>query len=459
MKIKKLHLQNFRLFSEISIEFDDSLTVIIGENGAGKTSVLDAIAIAFGRLLTKLPNIKGLSFKDTDIKTSGHHIQAPFTYYWIHTTDFSDNPIKWSHGKRRDSSKETANEIRRLIQKELVVGYKEIDKFADKLIDKFNRNEGYSMPVIVYYGTNRAMIDEVQRRRNFRKEYSRFESLGSALNPNARFKEAFEWFNAMEDLERRKQQEKRNFDYTLPELNAVRRAIESMLQGFKHPRTELRPLRFVIDKTRDDGSTLTLRINQLSDGYRVMLAMVMDLARRLAQANPPLEHDTGEGLDTTDPLRSPAIVLIDEIDLHLHPKWQQQVLPDLLRTFPKTQFIVTTHSPQVLSTVGNLNIRQIRMDNNVISVETPTFQTKGVSSIDVLEQIMGTHAIPKVEEAEWLSKYRQHIANNQWETPEAIALREQIERHFTTEHPEVNALCSEIEFKKLKNRLKTKKAE
>ncbi|MFO1380756.1 MAG: AAA family ATPase [Chitinivorax sp.] len=430
MKIRELYLQNFRSFPELHIQFDPLLTVIVGENGVGKTSVLDAIAIAFGRLLTKLPKIKGVSFKDTDLRMPESEKRAPFVHYWMHVADFSEQPIQWSNGKKRDSSEKTRKEILSSIlePEKFKAGYKQIDQFADSLIDRHNSDEGYYMPVIAYYGTNRAIIDEVKRRRNFRKEYSRFESLVSALNPNARFKEVFEWFNAMEDLERRKQQEMQSFNYTLPELNAVRRAIESMLPGFSRPRTEVRPLRFVIDRVLDDGTFQTLRIGQLSDGYRVMLGLVMDLARRMAQANPPYENDHGEVPDITDPLDSPAVVLIDEVDLHLHPRWQQRVLGDLRRTFRNTQFIVSTHSAQVLTTVKAECIRGLKYIDGKVVVKDDYQFSEGAESQLALEDILGVSPRPQgLDVVKQLNKYLELVAKDQWDSLEAAELRRKLD--------------------------------
>ena len=114
-----------------------------------------------------------------------------------------------------------------------------------------------------------------------------------------------------------------------------------MLPEVSNPRIELNPLRFVVSQKSEEGRVEKLSLNQLSGGYRIVLALAADLARRMAQGNPHMD----------DPLQSKAIVLIDEIELHLHPAWQQRILSDLMRTFPNAQFIVSTHSPQVLTTV------------------------------------------------------------------------------------------------------------
>ena len=112
------------------------------------------------------------------------------------------------------------------------------------------------------------------------------------------------------------------------------------------PHVDVDPLRFSLSVTLQEGRKNTLELDQLSGGQRAILALAADLAWRMAQGNPHLE----------DPLASEAIVLIDEVELHLHPSWQQRILNDLRRTFPNAQFIVSTHSPQVLTTVEPKNI-------------------------------------------------------------------------------------------------------
>jgi predicted ATP-binding protein involved in virulence len=136
--------------------------------------------------------------------------------------------------------------------------------------------------------------------------------------------------------------DKRDFDFELPELVALKNAIEGMLPNYKNPRIKIlkgkKTIDFLIDR-EENGSVKEFQIEQLSSGYRTILAMAMDISARMSQANPHLAN------------KSEAIILIDELDLHLHPKWQQTILSDLRRTFPNAQFIVTTHSPHIISSI------------------------------------------------------------------------------------------------------------
>lgn len=441
MKLKQLHLYNFRCFSSLSIMFDDKLTVIAAENGAGKTAILDAIAIGFGRYLTKLPGVTGRTTKATDIRVNDLEKQAPFLLLaW--QVEVEKAMLSWSSGRKRDASISTS-QIEDLLSKENLTLFKQgsrgLDAFTLDLIQREAEDKPVFLPVVAYYGTNRAIRDEVQRRRGFKHKFSRFDALSGSLEPNSSFRAAFEWFNAMEDLERREQQAKRDFDYRLPELQWVRQAIKQTLNGnLADPRTLIRPLRFVIDKVNSDGSRQTLRISQLSDGYKIVLGLVMDLARRMVEANPNAQQ-----LKVASPLELPAIVLIDEVELHLHPSWQQHVLGDLMRVFTNTQFIVTTHSPQVLTCVDASCIRIFKEEaepgTNVIKrrVEPVDLQTKGVASSDLLAQVMNVNPIPPIEEAQWFSDYTAKIENGTYKDKDGLALRKKLVLHFGSRHPQM----------------------
>ena len=447
MRLERIHLRNFRCFDELTVEFDPKLTVIIAENGAGKTAILDAIAIGFGRYLTKLPGVSGRTTKETDIHINEKERREPFMMLAWEATTREGTPVAWSGGRKRDGSVKASAIKNALSDKQeslLRHGLKQIDEFTLRLVQAEADGEAFFLPVIAYYGTNRAIRDEVQRRRGFKKQFSRFEALAGALEPDSRFRAAFEWFNAMEDQERRQKESRRDFDYSLPELQLVRNAIVRMLPaGFSKPRTEIRPLRFVIDRQMPDGVTRTLRISQLSDGYRVVLGLVMDLARRMAQAN---SKPASDGMQIMNPLNLPAIALIDEVDLHLHPAWQQHVLTDLIRTFPGTQFIVTTHSPQVLSTVKRENIRIIGQDaSGKIIAAPPLAMTYGEPSGDVLHSVMMVDPQPPVAEKADLQRLTEWVDQGNYQSTEAKQLMKSLSAALGEQHPQLQRLQRSIQ--------------
>ena len=334
MKLKTISLENFRSKSSSTLELGSRLTLLIGENGCGKTSFLDAIAIAFGEILTFLPEVKGKGFSARGDIRQDHGKIAPYVRVKVVT----NNDLTWDRVQRRDKSQRTAKQV------PAGIGVKRLHQYLqESILDPWNARDPFDLPIVVQYGVSRALLDDLPlRRRGFPKQFSRFESLADALNSTSRFRSAFIWFDAKENEERRLQQEQRDFDITLPELDAVRRCISALFPDLSNPRIAINPLRFAISH---DGEELAL--DQLSDGYKTMLGLAVDLARRMAAANPHMK----------DPLSAEAIVMIDEVDLHLHPAWQQRVVSDLLNCFPNTQFILTTHSPIIIEGVNNLLMR------------------------------------------------------------------------------------------------------
>lgn len=331
MKLKNVSLENFRSKASSCLELGSRLTLLIGENGTGKTTFLDAIAIALGEMLTYLPEVKGINFKTRGDIHQQDGKPAPYTRIKV----VASTGVGWDRMQKRDKSKRTAMQIK------AGLGVRQLHRYLqESILDPWNLGLPFQLPVIVQYGVKRAWLDySAVSRRGFPKDHSRFESLADALNSTSRFRSALNWFYNKENEESRLKQERRDFDATLPELNAVRRCITTLFPNLSNPRFTLNPLRFVVSQ---DGEEL--EIDQLSDGYKTMLGLAIDLGWRMAGANPHLE----------DPLAAEAIVMIDEVDLHLHPAWQQRVVSDLLRCFPNTQFILTTHSSVVVEGINNL---------------------------------------------------------------------------------------------------------
>ena len=149
-----------------------------------------------------------------------------------------------------------------------------------------------------------------------------------------------------------------------------------------------------------------------------MLALAADLARRMVQGNPHLDN----------PLKSEAVVLIDEVELHLHPAWQQRILGDLQRTFPNAQFIVSTHSPQVLTTVEPQRIVKLYWEDDRIVAGAPEGATYGAEAGDVLSLVMGVNERPDNDFTKDLDEYRRLVSEGKGESEEALALREQARR-------------------------------
>ena len=421
MKLKSVEIENYRAIDELRLPLHPSLTVLYGDNAHGKTSVLNAIAVALGRIPTQLPDVSGIDFRKTDRRVSGRPLRVAMT-----TTE----GMKWErlmHAGPRT-------------RRRLSVGLLEA-LHAIVTADQQKR-EPLDLPIIAFYDTDRAVFDAPQRRRGFATNFSRYQALEGALAARTNFREFFKWFYAMENEELREQKQKRDFDFRLNELEAVRGAITSMVPDVSDPRIELRPLRFIVSVESGPSNSEELALDQLSGGYRIMLAVPADLARRMAQGNPHLDK----------PLTSEAIVLIDEIELHLHPSWQQRVLTDLARTFPNTQFIVSTHSPQVLTTVRPEQIvRLSREDGKIVASRAPE-PTYGAEAGDVLDLVMGVDERPPNEFSEALRRYMRLIGDDKGESTEAAALRRDLER-WSPHDPALASADLEIRRRKLFNKM------
>jgi len=427
MKIKTLRLQNFRRFDDFELEFDSQLTVLVARNGAGKSSILDGVAISLGQFLTRLPKVSGLSFKETDFQVDAEGRKPAF----MRISCLSENGITWDRTEKRDQTQKTASQI------PAASGIKPLTDYVDGFIDAFNDGQPFELPIFAYYGTGRGVFEVPQRKRGFSKVFTRFDALQGALESRTNFRGFVEYFYALEDIESRKQKEARSFELEIPELVAIRRAVATMLPQFSNPRGA-EPAGIKLDWKQDDGSSKTLRVEQLSDGYRTTLAMVMDIAARMAEANP----------DMPDPLLTQGVVMIDEVDLHLHPGWQQTILLDLMRTFPNIQFIVSTHSAQVVSSAKPESLRVIDWQGEQPEI-IPVHFSEGAEAQQVLLDVLGVGSarVEALDIVQKLKRYQQLVSDNNWDSSEAKKLRNELDKWGSEYEPELTRLDMDIRIK------------
>ncbi len=406
-------MTNFRSYENFEIEFDEKLNVIVAENGAGKTTILDAIAIGYGAMLTRFPKVKGKTFESSDLRHNNENKSSPYMRVELEAY----NNIFWDRTQALNKSKA----IKKLIPE--ARGLNQLYVYIDNIVEA-EYEQGYieyEMPLVMYYGTSRAVLKSPMRKRNFKKDFSRYEALTGSIEAYTNFTRLFQWFDAMQIEENQEIKDRRNFDYRLPALEAVRKAIEVMLPEMTSPRIKRSPLRFVIDKI-DEGKNTTFRVDQLSDGYKTVLAMVMDISARMAEANPHLKENSNN---------SEALIMIDEVDLHLHPRWQQTILIDLQKAFPNAQFIVTTHSPQVLTTVESSTI-QIISDFKLYSAPSGT---EGAEASRILKRVFDVELRPKNSVTTKLNEYLDFVYDDKWEDVKALELREELNNIFNGEEP------------------------
>jgi len=438
MKLRSVQVENFRAIRSLTVPLDPALTVLHGNNGHGKTSLLAAIAMGLriipdmlrcsadpDRWLTFKPDVE---CKPSDVRRGSARANIELRSLdgncWVQK---SPSEIPYVLEIRGQDTHNIQND--------------HFFRYLRGLVTSVVSNPREILPVVAYYATDRAMLDVPRDDKDFRREFDRYDAYDDALAAKTSFKMLVEWFVANENRELRAQRDANDFGRRLPELEAVRRAITSMMGDVSAPRIDPSG-RFVVTRRASDKVSEKLELEQLSGGYRIVLAMAADLAIRMVLANPYLG----------DPLQSEAIVLIDEIELHLHPEWQQRIIGDLQRTFPNAQFIVSTHSPQVLTTIKPEHIVHLRATDDGIMAEQETGPTYGAKAGDVLQAVMGVKQRPANEFGNKLEQYQSLIAADAGETPPALALRQTLES-LSPDDPALAALDVEIRHHKLMREL------
>ena len=426
MILNHIEIQNYRCFKSIKFDLKPDLNVFVGGNGSGKSSLLDAIRVLLAPILTRLPfegRPKHPGLTTEDIRLTEEDRSEPYTFLQAHggiKEGSRNQEWAWDRIKHRDTAtgtKEQAPRGRR--------DTKGLNSYVDSLIEAHNQNEPYRLPVFAHYGTNRA-ADVHQNRahpKSTPKVFRRLDGLDDALESKSDFLWAVSRFDLLEQREFREKRDNDPPEAALS-LTAVRRAIEQMIPRVQNPRIDSKTERFAVDSVDTSGAKIRLHLEQLSDGYQVMLGVVMDFALRLSLANPP-----GSGSD--DVLATPAILIIDEIDLHLHPSWQQRVIPDLRRTFPNTQLILTTHSPQVATTVKSESLRILK-EGELFSAPAGT---DGAEAERMLEDVFQVKPRPDLPPAQKLADYLQLVDQRKWDTEEAQKLRQELDLWSQGEEP------------------------
>jgi predicted ATP-binding protein involved in virulence len=399
MILKSLTVEQYRGFaSRTPIEFDPSFTLIVGENGVGKTSVLWALRVLLSHTLARLVKrpAKNLLFQPEDITRGWPYLRAEASVGLDHegttATCVSQKnaaefvPSTDKDGRPREHAVDTPDkyEVSMVITVQPAKGQWRVANTPDKSEVSMgaaasSKKQGVvNAPLVVYYSAHRSLALE--------RGASKVRAAGG---PGAAYAEA------LEDRELRlgeaallwrKEAVLEETDGRPARANrAVEQALPAFLGEFRNLRVEGsdKP-RLVVDKR---GTTLDL--SQLSDGERGLLAVLIDLTLRLAQANPALEHPARD---------AQAVVLIDELDLHMHPRWQREIVSRLTTTFPNCQFVATTHSPQIISEIQPENLLLLRQEGDRIIPER-CGQAYGLDVSYVLEHIMGTapRAAPAIE--------------------------------------------------------------
>jgi predicted ATP-binding protein involved in virulence len=402
MKLQNLSIKNYRGIKELNLDFDGTSAIFFGENGTGKSSVLKSIAALFFPVIeTVVPEAnEAISISDSDININGAQTELSF----IININGRELPFSLSKDISGDTRKKEMNELQ-----------------IKEIVNCFFKQYPEGTPLILNYSVYRSL--GAQKTNSYNDTHYELDDTKNAyincLDPNAYFGDFFDWYKNQEDIENQFIREDRN--YVDKTLESVRKAIYNFLPDISNIR---------ISRTRRYATMLftkkghNLNIQQLSDGEKVLIALIGDISRRLTQANPHAQN----------PIHSEAIILIDEIELHLHPKWQRSIIHNLKATFPNVQFILSTHSPQVLGELKNeINIFKFSKEKNLTLCEQVE-STFGRDSNYILEQFMDTK---KANESvsEQLSQLFRFIALKDY--TEAKQLYEQLAIILTKQNPEL----------------------
>ncbi|WP_108043775.1 AAA family ATPase [Neisseria cinerea] len=428
MKLKEMRLKNFRCYEDLTVPLHEQLTVLVAPNGQGKTSILHAIIMLLD------PYIEALRSQRTRLQIDERNIrlipdtrqkstsfvpmtqQLPCCIYAKNTQDTIWH-LTLEHNQKNNKNLdtiyngniETNDEIENLLN--LARQIADNDQKITTTIQQ--------LPLFAFYGVNRGLGVNEHSGLIKQKQYledTRYFAYHQCFNDFSNYNNAFNWFISLYDKLKAEAFERLELgeQISLDDLNSeftlvIQDVVNTMLAnvGWGNIRTQTQTYsRYsqVVLTHKDIGSLEEWR---LSEGIRSVLGMVMDIAYRCCILNSHLGENAVKETE--------GIVLIDEVDMHLHPAWQQTILQDLQTAFPKLQFIVTTHSPQVLSTIKKEHIRILK-DGELVELND-AIQTYGELSSDVLYTVMEVNPRPPIPERQDLDELTRLVDSGLYNDP------------------------------------------
>lgn len=323
MYLTDVRIKNFKGIEEIHLELQPGFNLIKGENGKGKTSILEAISVGLGGFIAGIDGVSTRHFTKDEIRKQ-----------YTAIGDASCNcqycvPVEVSVNAHFEESGETISwtRIRSSVQaSRSTLSPRDIAKTAEKL----SNSDNAELPVLCYQAASRVWSQKREKSENiFHKKYIRTVGYTDTLQEASNIKLLLNWCVKMEQVAWQK-------GMPVAEYEAVKKAVSDFMRQMNYGEE----CRIFYDKQMEElmyqEGQLILPVMDLSAGFQSLIWMVFDIAYRMAVLNPFL----GEKVSETR-----GIVLIDELDMHLHPKWQWGVIDALRSVFPNVQFIATTHAP------------------------------------------------------------------------------------------------------------------
>lgn len=410
MRIDRLKVKNFNGFEQCEFDFDPHFNLLVGDNATGKTSVLDALSIAVDSWFLGMKGSEragGIDTGQVRVVAFPHIDSVSFEKQFparLEVRGFvMGHELTWARELGHEQGRTNSVEAKELIT------------IASETGRRVRAGEQISIPLICSYGTERLWY-ESRHSRNKRKDESK--SLSPSRLDGYRDCNFFEiqetalldWIRAQVSAGQQRGEE------TIA-WRVMQRAIIECVEGAVSLYWDERYKELIV--TMDRLGEQMFR--NLSDGQRIMLTLVGDLAKRAITLNPHLGDNVLK--------QTRGIVLIDELDLHLHPKWQRRVIHDLKGIFPEIQFITTTHSPQLIGEALPNEIRVLTPGK----VTTP-IRSFGIDSSRILTEVM--HASPRNADIEMLlSKLSKAIDKEDLE--DAKKILKEVEAKLGEDDPEV----------------------
>lgn len=384
MRLKSIELTNFRCFEHLNLDFQPHLNVFVGTNASGKTALLLALRRCLGTFIGQFSDIDSaekqtiMHIAPEDVRFSGKNKGfAQTTSFACVVEDAGNQEYKWARTKQgrngRTDSKDT----------------KVVDTWVKKLEDKLRHGTGaydLELPLVAYFSTDR-VSGERKSSKTDKLFSSRMRGYFNALGQFTNTEYLKEWFKNRQ-LEKYQSGNKRS-----PALDLMQKVIKQIpgvenIEYIIKPSDDEMESDLYLTFKNEEGETEEIGYEYLSDGQKMFVTILADLTMRCLLLNPNMGKEANE---------TSGVVLIDEVDLHLHPSWQRLVIPTLLKAFPNVQFFVTTHSPQVLSEAPKESVFILR--NGEVLPSEGIF-IEGRDSNSILQDIFGVEKRPKEEQGE-----------------------------------------------------------
>lgn len=421
MKISKIQIENFRAIKSYESDISDSINVYYGENGVGKSTLITAISYLLSWLTARLLNAKGNGkiLTDDDISQSASYCKISLTL---------NDGTKWMLYRQRKiiRTKSEQSDLRQL------------SEWTARWVNEHRDVDGSitELPTIGIFNVNRSVVDVPQRL--VRQKSLLPESIYSIKIED--FKSFFHWFREREDVENELLRTLYNRNQLAggfnpdPQLAAVRAAILKTMPQYENLHVKRSPRKFVLEK-----NGVEYDFSQLSDGEKCYITLVASIARRLSVTHP----------NSKSILDEEGIFVIDEIDLHLHPEWQRQIVCRLRETFQHCQFILTTHSPSVLSSIRTFANEHVYMVNDGM-IRQRKGKIFGADVSDILLRDFAVSSVRSIEAEHILENVRRHLEDGDIASEEYMNARNtMLEILDPTDKTVVALLAEELKLRKV----------